>query len=74
MDNPWTKEFWKLGLTALQYVLLSLYGIATLAFVIIQLWAVGVGSSATLHQIDNNDKDWYGKDDGSHDYDQNPWT
>lgn len=27
MDNPWTKEFWKLGLTALQYVLLSLSGI-----------------------------------------------
>ena len=74
MDNPWTKEFWKLGLTALQYVLLSLSGIATLAFVIIQLWAVGVGSSATLHQIDNNDKDWDGKYDGSHDYDQNPWT
>ncbi|MDE0721113.1 MAG: hypothetical protein OSB75_11250 [Dehalococcoidia bacterium] len=49
-------------------------GIATLAFVIIQLWAVSGGSSATLHQIDNNDKDWDGKDDGSHDYDQNPWT
>jgi len=42
--------------------------------VIIQLWAVGVGSSATLHQIDKNDKDWDGKNDGSHDYDQNPWT
>ena len=57
-----------------QYFLRSLSGIATLAFVIIQLWAVGVGSSATLNQIDNNDKDWDGKNDGSHDYDQNPWT